>query len=277
MSMLSDEQVNKVKDFIFRNGRLLERKLFECFFENGTQQACIKALLAYQNPDGGFGNGIEPDLLCPNSSAIGAETAMFVLDILDYHDAELIDGLKSWIVTSQTDAGVIPHPPGTMVNYPYQPWWQNPDDERVLVLAGVLKKWGVDEPSFLRKVRRHYLQMELPEEDSFYSYPLFVYLRYCSETEKDRAKLAEMVERLPVFLEKQRDHFPLFSRYWFHAKDCVDRDVLAKEAQVFCDAIQEDGGIKNPHPDLPWWRPIFTLDGLILMKKWSLIRNSQGD
>jgi hypothetical protein len=32
MSMLGDEQLNRVKDFVFRNGRLLERKLFECVF-----------------------------------------------------------------------------------------------------------------------------------------------------------------------------------------------------------------------------------------------------
>jgi hypothetical protein len=261
--MLSDEQINSVKDFVFRNGRLLERRLFECFFENGTPQACIKALLAYQNPDGGFGNGVEPDLLCPDSTAIGAETAMFVLDILDDHDAELIKGLTRWTVASQTDAGIIPHPPENMFNYPHQPWWQNPDDERVLVLAGLFKKWGVDEPDLFHKVRRYYLQMALPEEDSFYSYPLFVYLQYCSETEKDRAQLAKMVERLPVLLEKHRDHFPLFSRYWYHARDFVDREALTKEAQVFSHALQQDGGIKSPYPDLPWWRPIFTLDGLI--------------
>jgi hypothetical protein len=271
MSILDDEQDNKVKDFVFRNGRLLERKLYEYFFENGTQQACIKALLAYQNPDGGFGNGIEPDLLCPDSTAIGAETAMFVLDILDYHDTDFIEGLSSWIVASQTDAGVIPHPPKNMASYPYQPWWQNPDDARVLVLAGLLKKWGVDAPALFQKVRGCYLNMELPEEDSFYAYPLFVYLKHCSEDEQDGVKLAKMGQRLPIFLEKHRDHFPLFSRYWYHAKDYVDQDTLSKEAQVFSHAIQEDGGLTSPYADLPWWRPIFTLDGLILMKRWSLI------
>jgi hypothetical protein len=271
MSIINDEQINRVKDFVFRTGRLLERKLFEYFFENGTQRACMKALVAYQNPDGGFGNGIEPDLLCPDSTAIGAETAMFVLDILDYHDTDLIEGLTSWIVTNQTDAGIIPHPPENVANYPYQPWWQNPDDERILVLAGLSAEWGVDEPALFRRVKSYYRQMEPPEEISFYSYPLFVYLRYCSETEQDHARLATMVEQLPVFLEKHRDHFPLFSRYWYHAKDYVDQDTLTREAQVFGQAIQEDGGIKSPYPDLPWWRPIFTLDGLILMRRWSLI------
>jgi hypothetical protein len=78
MSILSNEQIQSAKRFIFQNGRLLERQLFEYFFGEGTKQACVRALVAYQNADGGFGNGIEPDLLCPDSTAIGAETGMYV-------------------------------------------------------------------------------------------------------------------------------------------------------------------------------------------------------
>ena len=46
MSTLTDEQNEKIKAFIFKNGRLLERKLYEYFFENGSKQACMKALSA---------------------------------------------------------------------------------------------------------------------------------------------------------------------------------------------------------------------------------------
>ncbi|MCK4900003.1 MAG: terpene cyclase/mutase family protein [Anaerolineales bacterium] len=269
MPNLSKEQFNKSKEFIYKNGRLLERKLFEHFFEDMPRQACLNALLAYQNPDGGFGNGIEPDLLCPDSTAIGAETAMYIMDTLDYDDPELIRKLVDWIVNNQNDEGFIKHPPENMANYPFQPWWENPDSERVFVLTGLLKKWGVDLPKFYQKVRSFYLQSELPEEGSFYSYPYYVYLKYCSENNEDKARLDKLVAQLPVVLDKHKSHFPLFSRYWFYAKDYVPRDVLENEAQAFINALQEDGGLETPYPDLPWWRPIFTLDGLILLKKWS--------
>ena len=81
--ILHEKQLEQAGTFIFTHGRLLERQLYATFFQDGTVQACLKALLAYQNPDGGFGNGIEPDLLCPDSTAIGAETAMVLLDLLD--------------------------------------------------------------------------------------------------------------------------------------------------------------------------------------------------
>ncbi len=271
MSMLNPEQIQASKQFIFRNGRLLERQLAEYFFGDGTKQACIKALIAYQNEDGGFGNGIEPDLLCPDSTAIGAETAMFYLEMLEYYDAELVDLLVEWIVANQTEDGVIPHPPSGLFDYPHQRWWTNPDAGRVLVLAGILKKWGLGHDEFFRKVRLYYLQTEPPTTVSLYDYEHFIYLKYCSESDEDRTRLAAIVEQLPFMLEKQAKHFPLFSRAWCHAADLVETDVLLEGARVFIDAIQADGAVDAPHSELPWWRPIATLDGLILLRRLSLL------
>ena len=124
MSIFSNEQMQTTKQFFFQNGRLLERQLFEYFFGKDTKQACVRALLAYQNADGGFGNGIEPDLLCPDSTAIGAETAMCVMELLDYYEPEVIAQLLNWIVKHQNEAGFIPHPPANMFNYPDLPWWR---------------------------------------------------------------------------------------------------------------------------------------------------------
>lgn len=271
MALLSKHQIDKSKEFIYQNGRLLERGLFEHFFGDAPRQAPVNALLAYRNTDGGFGNGIEPDLLCPDSTAIGAETALYVLEILDYDDPEILRKLAGWIVNNQIDDGSIRHPPQNLADYPFQPWWANPDSSRVLVLAGLLKKWGVELPIFYERVRDFYLQSELPDEISFYSYPYFVYLKYCRESSDDKARFEQLVAGLPVVLEEHNAHFPLFSRYWFYAKEHVPEEILVNEAQAFISALQDDGGIESPYPDLPWWRPIFTLDGLILLKKWGFL------
>ena len=98
MSNINNNQIKKIKEFIFKNGRLLERNLFSFFFENGSKDAVIKAIVAYQNLDGGFGNGIEPDILCPDSTAIGAETAMYILDLLEHTNNEIVDQLFNWII-----------------------------------------------------------------------------------------------------------------------------------------------------------------------------------
>lgn len=271
MSILNPEQIQNARSFIFKNGRLLERQLFEYFFGNSTTSACLKALFAYQNEDGGFGNGIEPDLLCPDSTAIGAETALYILDLLDCHDAQTIGNLVDWIMTHQNSDGFIPHPPGNMLNYPYQPWWKNPDRERILALAGVMKKWGVGEAAFFEGVGSFFKSLSLPEEANFYDYPYFIYLKYCAGSDKDRAQFSKMVEGLPNLLNKYHSQFPLFSRAWFYASDCFERDVLAKEAATFVSAFHADGDIDSPYPDHPWWRPIILLDGLILLKRMSFL------
>ena len=269
--MLTNEQLTMAKDFIFSQGRLLERKLFERFFEDGSSEACLQALLAYRNPDGGFGNGIEPDLMCPDSTAIGAESALFVLDLLDHQDPAIVHPLVNWIVANQSETGAIPHPPPGLHDYPHQPWWQNPDDSRILVLAGLLGKWGVEMPDLFAGARHFYETNDLPEADNFYGYPHFAYLTYCGESTEDREKLSTMAAGLSTLLASHGDHFPLWSRYWFYAADLVGEEVLRREAEAFTAALQDDGGLLTPYPDLLWWRPIFTLDGLILMRKRGLV------
>ena len=269
--MGTDNLVEGAGDFIFRHGRLLERQLYAHFFQSGTVGACLRALLAYQNPDGGFGNGIEPDLLCPDSSAIGAETALYYLDLIDAYDTEIVSRLVEWIAANQNDEGFIVHPTPGMLSYPHQQWWKNPDDARILALAGILKKRGVDAPDLYGKARRYYTNAAFPAKWDFYSYPYFVYLTYCGRGSQDQERLEGAVDALPGLLREQGDHFPLFGRYWFYAASTCAEDVLRREAKAFLDAFQEDGAIETPYPDLPWWRPIFTLDGLILLKKRSLI------
>ena len=271
MSLLSINQILTIKKYVYQNARLLERQLFELFFGNGTEQACIQALKAYQNDDGGFGNGIEPDILCPTSTAIGAETALFVLELLDAEDAYDLDPLLQWIAENQNMAGYIPHPPEVMFDFPHQPWWKNPDNERILALAGYLRKLGMTDSSFFGKVHHYFEQLETPSTETYYSYPYFIYLKHCGETTEDKKQLEKMTVQLPLLLDKHADHFPLFSRAWYHAVDLLDHETVTSEAQKFANAMTEEGSLDAPYPELPWWRPIWTVDGLILLKRFRFL------
>ena len=269
--MINQNQIKKIKDFIFKNGRLLERRLYSFFFENGNKDDVIKALVGYQNSDGGFGNGIEPDLLCPDSTAIGAETALYILDLLEITQDDIVDNLVKWILTAQNNDGYIEHPPKNMLYYPFQPWWKNPDNIRILGIAAFFKKLNYKNDQFFRKVNIFFLKTKTPEDIQVYSYPYFVYLKYCSNDDHDKNIFLDFLQRFPTFLEKNKIHYPLFSRYWFHFIDDVKEEVIKNELDFFISGIQEDGGLKIAFEDLPWWRPIFTLDGLIILKKFNII------
>ncbi|TET58166.1 MAG: hypothetical protein E3J52_09100 [Promethearchaeota archaeon] len=271
MRNLSKNQVKKIKDFVFKNGRLLERNLFLYFFENGNKDAVIKALLAYQNLDGGFGNGIEPDLLCPDSTAIGAETAMYILDLLEYVDNEITDHLFAWIIKEQNEEGYINHPPKNLYNYPFQEWWSNPDDLRIFALSGFLKKWGLKDATFFEKVKYFYSNSSLPNEFTFYEYPYFIYLKYLGKNKEEKKMLQQIINQFPSIFEKNKEHYPLFGRHWYHALDIVDKKVVENEADNFLNGLKDDGGLKIIYQNFPWWRPIWTLDGLIIAKIWGII------
>ena len=68
--MVTREQFEKALQFIYRYGDLLARKRFAFHFEEGSKQAVLDTLNSYQNDDGGFGNGLELDVMCPESSGI---------------------------------------------------------------------------------------------------------------------------------------------------------------------------------------------------------------
>jgi len=271
MIKLSETLFAQIKEFIFKNSRLLERILFSYFFENRDKGDVLKTLASYQNKDGGFGNGIEPDLLCPDSTVIGAETALYILEMINCPSNEIEEKLINWIKTNQNEYGYIDHPPPNLFNYPHQKWWENPDNNRIFVLAGLLKKRDVSIKDFFNRVRNFFLKTDFPTDIKFYDYPYFVYLKYCSQDSKDEKKYSSFLEYIPNFLKDNRDNYPLLSRYWFFFIKDVEKQILIEEAEYFVNAIQDDGGLKIMYQNLPWWRPLFTLDGLVLLKKNDLI------
>jgi len=271
MSKIDSKQLQQIKDFIYKNGRLLERKLFSYFFEEGSERDVLKALIAYQNVDGGFGNGIEPDLLCPDSTAIGAETALYILDILEISNSDIVTNIAKWVVNSQNSEGYIDHPPENLEEYPYQPWWKNPDNIRIFAVAAFLKKFGFEDKRFFSKVRTFYVKTQIPEEIQIYDYPYSIYLKYLGENKEEKKMLQHIIDQLPSIFEKNKEHYPLFGRHWYHALDIVDKKVIENEANNFFNGLKDDGGLKITYENLPWWRPIWTLDGLIILKKNNLI------
>lgn len=69
----------RAKEFVFEQARPLERQRLLFHFESGPARAVLDELMAYQNPDGGFGHALEPDLFTPASSAVATWVACTVL------------------------------------------------------------------------------------------------------------------------------------------------------------------------------------------------------
>lgn len=83
--------------FLDTHARLLDRHRLRLLLGDGDEQAAVSALLGYRNADGGFGNGLEPDLRARHSQPACALHAFEVFaDIAparSVHAARLCDWL----------------------------------------------------------------------------------------------------------------------------------------------------------------------------------------
>ena len=267
--MLTDRPLAKAKEFIFRHGRLLDRKHFLFHFENGPQDAVLDVLTCYQNADGGFGHGLEPDVMCPASTAICTEVAMAYMDGLGVTEGKIVDDVERWIVMAQQQDGAISHPRSDVIAYPHGPWWED-DSDSGLALAGFLGKWGRGSAEFFARAEKAFTTQGIPDELGKYDYPLHMYLRYSPGAKHHSDALTRVGEMIPSMLDKFAPHHALFvfPHRWY--SEDLDRDLVEAKAKAAVADLQEDGGLKIPY-DLPWWRPIWTLQVLVSLKLCELV------
>lgn len=71
MKTLSKRAFDRTIQFISEIGRPLEQALCAHHFTEPCPEQVISELAKYQNEDGGFGHGLEPDFRLPASSPMG--------------------------------------------------------------------------------------------------------------------------------------------------------------------------------------------------------------
>jgi hypothetical protein len=137
--------------FVWRTARLLDRHRFAHQFLDGERAPVLAALSAYQNPDGGFGNALEPDLRGPASQPEPVEVAFWVLDEVDAMADPMVGRACDWLVTASTAEGAVPFVLPSVLDHPRAPWWQTEQDPPASLvptaaIAGLLHKHRVDHP-----------------------------------------------------------------------------------------------------------------------------------
>lgn len=148
MAKLDRSQFNRAKVYLNKQARPLERALFEYYFENQPASQVLTQLAAFQNPDGGFGKALEPDMRSPSSSALATENGLRLLAELEmpatnplvqtvvaYLRETLDDRTQTWRVV-----------PLDVNDHPHAPWWHDEagslervfGDFRIIPRAGIL-------------------------------------------------------------------------------------------------------------------------------------------
>ena len=134
------------EQFMLREARLLERRRFAWRFRSGSADAVLAALRAYQNDDGGFGNGLESDLRGASSQPVPLERALEILDEVDGCDEDVVALACDWLVSATREGGGVPFVLESVADGPHAPWWE-PTGEAypnpTAGIAGLLHKHGV--------------------------------------------------------------------------------------------------------------------------------------
>ncbi len=130
MKVLTREAQACAKAFVEQYARPLEQWIYAYEFEQGPKDAIFEALAAFQNPDGGFGNALEPDLRLPDSSVLATTVGLQVLREFDAPaDHPLVRGALRYLLHTFDPAAMAwPIIPPHTDNAPHAPWWTYGDN-----------------------------------------------------------------------------------------------------------------------------------------------------
>jgi hypothetical protein len=123
---MNDVQYQKIRKWIYRNARPVDLARWQFHFENGSIENVLDALSAYQNKDGGFAHGYEPDFWNPNSTGLQTWFAIELLWEIKVNDSQhpLVQGILRYLesVSGFMEGKWVSEIESTN-DYPHAAWW----------------------------------------------------------------------------------------------------------------------------------------------------------
>jgi hypothetical protein len=123
--LLSAARFAAAEAFVREKGRPLDAALLALSLGRGSPDEALTALVAFQNADGGFGGGLEPDMASPASSAIATSIGLRCLARLETTARRpTVIAAIGWLDEAlDREAGVWPIIGVDVGLAPHAPWW----------------------------------------------------------------------------------------------------------------------------------------------------------
>lgn len=273
------------REFILRNARLLERRLFETLFDGRDRQGVLAALRAYQNPDGGFAYGLEADQRTAASQPVPLEQALKVLDLVGGFDDPMVAQACDYLLTITTPEGGVPFAVAGVEDAPHTPWWEPSTQANINPTAsilGLLLKHGIRHPWIPMATR--YCQNAIDTFDGCHYHdviPVVTFLEHAPDRAWAETRLRRILERLPgsgeITFDPKAEGYVKYPLDWAPLPSSPLRSlfspaVIERDLQFLAARQQPDGGWPinwqgvGPGAEIEW-RGWVTIQSLLTLKE----------
>lgn len=286
MKTVTTDRLADAERFLWLNARVLERRRFQHLFRGAAAEPLVAALRSYQNPDGGYGNALEPDLRGDGSQPVPAQHALEILHEAGRDDDPAIDRLSDHLATITAPDGGVPFVLPSVRDTPHAPWWQTPDDPPGSLvptgtLAGQLHRIGSSHPWLRRATDFCWTAIDtLTEVPPYVAHAVLTFLDHVPDRARAEAAFARLREPIldSVALDPHATgeaHFPLDFAATPDglARRLFDDDLIHEHLDALVDAQADDGGWTVNF--LIWtpitahdWRGVITVDRLKTLRAY---------
>jgi len=297
MNKLTSSVHTKAADYLKRAGRPLEQALFSFHFEGGSADAVLGELAKFQNPDGGFGHGLECDIRLPDSSTIATSIAFQRLrEIHAPADHPLVVNgcryLRDAYDPARLNWEIIPP---NIDDAPHAPWWvyggdlshslSNPRAE----IVGYLYDFAVHFPESMREsLTDAVVNHLLAQSDEIEMHDLLCYIRFYETESLPPSVKARLSDKLTALVDHTVARDPAAWREYGLPPLSVVSSPESPFVPLFRDQlpanldflIEQQGSDGSWSPNWSWgglypeawdqaaqdWRSLLTLNNLRILK-----------
>ena len=251
------------RSFIQREGRLLEQRLAAAVFDGGPPAGVIDALRGYQNPDGGFGHGLEPDKRCPDSQGIDVEVALQAMAAAGIVDHDMVGRACDFLAGIASPDGAVSLATPAIEAYPraahWSDWTYAPGLNPTAGLTGLLHRLGIEHPWLTQATEWCWAALaDGVVGDAHVVSEVFVFLAHVPDQDRADALAPALLEALV-----KADHYradPLDPAYGVRPLH-IAPTPLSRWRSLFADDLIEahlDRVERDQQPDGGWaiaWEP----------------------
>lgn len=125
MQMLSRQKFREAGKFVREQAREVDRALFSFYYEGAPAHQVWQELTRYQNEDGGFGHGLEPDFAWEGSSPMATTVGLqYLREAGAPADLEMVRRAIDYLLRTLDPVEQRWHAVPPEVNdAPHAPWW----------------------------------------------------------------------------------------------------------------------------------------------------------